>query len=91
MRVPDSNIVAIGGLMTQEQSDSRARLPGLGEAPLFGGLFGNRNRSFAKRELVILIKPTVIKSERDWAEDLGATRSRVSGYAQPAEPRLVRQ
>ena len=91
VRVPDSNIVAIGGLMTQEQNNSRAQVPGVGDAPLFGNLFGNRSRNYAKRELVILIKPTVIKSERDWADDLGATRSRMSAYSQPAERQLVRQ
>ena len=47
-----------------------------------GTLFGNRNRSFAKREVVILIKPTVIKSAADWAEELGGTRERMSGFTQ---------
>ncbi|MBK8763410.1 MAG: pilus (MSHA type) biogenesis protein MshL [Burkholderiaceae bacterium] len=82
VRVPDGAIVAIGGLMTQEQNDSRAQIPGAGDAPVLGTLFGNRSRSFTKRELVILIKPTVIKSASDWAEELGGTRERLSGYAQ---------
>ncbi|UCE30273.1 MAG: pilus (MSHA type) biogenesis protein MshL [Burkholderiales bacterium] len=80
VRIPNGNIVAIGGLMTQEQRDSGAKVPGLGDVPVLGALFGNRDRSFSKRELVILIKPTVIRNERDWAEDLGSTRDRVSGY-----------
>ncbi len=82
VRVPDGAIVAIGGLMTQEQNDSRAQIPGVGNAPLLGALFGNRNRSFTKRELVILIKPTVIKSSTDWAEELGGTRERLSSFTQ---------
>lgn len=82
VRVPDGAIVAIGGLMTQEQRDSRAQVPGVGDAPVLGTLFGNRNRSFAKREVVILIKPTVIKSAADWAEELGGTRERMSGFTQ---------
>jgi type II secretory pathway component GspD/PulD (secretin) len=48
--------------MTQEQNDSRAQIPGASDLPVLGTLFGNRSRSFTKRELVILIKPTVIKS-----------------------------
>jgi MSHA biogenesis protein MshL len=91
VRVPDGAIVAIGGLMTQEQNDSRAQIPGAGDAPVLGALFGNRNRSFVKRELVILIKPTVIKSASDWADELGGTRERLSGYAQrPGEDWLRR-
>ena len=91
VRVPDSNIVAIGGLMATEQGESRSQVPGLGDVPILGGLVGNRTRAFSKRELVILIKPTVIKSERDWAEDIGAMRGRMSGYSQPADPQMVRQ
>lgn len=91
VRVPDSNIVAIGGLMATEQGESRSQIPGLGDVPVLGGLVGNRTRAFSKRELVILIKPTVIKSERDWAEDISAMRGRMSGYSQPADPQMVRQ
>ena len=91
VRVPDGNIAAIGGLMSTSQEESRAQVPGAGDLPVLGGLFGNRSRSFAKRELVILIKPTVIRSERDWADDLGATRARMSQYAPPPEPRPALQ
>jgi len=78
VRVPDGNIAAIGGLMSQQQEEARAQIPGAGDAPVLGSLFGNRNRTFVKREVVILIKPTVIRSERDWAEDLSGTRARMS-------------
>ncbi|MCL4746104.1 MAG: pilus (MSHA type) biogenesis protein MshL [Burkholderiaceae bacterium] len=91
VRVPDGSIAAIGGLMTQDHSDSGAQIPGLGDAPVLGGLFGNRNRSVAKREVVVLIKPTVIRGERDWAEDLARTRERVSSYAPtPMSPLIAR-
>ncbi|HQD83570.1 MAG TPA: pilus (MSHA type) biogenesis protein MshL [Quisquiliibacterium sp.] len=90
VRVPDGNIVAIGGLMSQEQNESRAQLPGTSELPVVGNLFGNRTRSFAKRELVILVKPTVIKTEQDWAEDIARTRERMSGYSHPGIERILR-
>jgi MSHA biogenesis protein MshL len=62
-------------------------VPVVGDVPAAGNLFGTRSRRFEKRELVILIKPTVIRSERDWAEDLTATRERVSAYG--GQPPLV--
>jgi MSHA biogenesis protein MshL len=65
VRAQDGHIIAIGGLMSQEQNETRAPA-GTSDLPVVGNLFGNRNRSYAKRELVILVKPTVIKTEQDW-------------------------
>ncbi len=72
VRAQDGNIVAIGGLMRYEQSNSRSGLPGAGD--FF--LFGQRSTAMRKRELVILIKPTVIQNDRVWREDLIETQGR---------------
>jgi MSHA biogenesis protein MshL len=77
VRVRDGNIVAIGGLMTQSQTQDRSQLPGLGNTPGLGMLFGQRAASATKRELVILIKPTVITSDRAWFGDLESTSERM--------------
>jgi MSHA biogenesis protein MshL len=60
VRVHDGEIVAIGGLMLEESRDNRSGLPVLGDAPVVGALFRQKSSSSHKRELVILIKPTVI-------------------------------
>ena len=80
VRVSDGNIVAIGGLMKQEQASDRSQVPGLGDTPFLGGLFGQRSRSFKKRELVILIKPTIIQGNAQWGSDIDAVRSRIEGF-----------
>ncbi len=77
VRVRDGNIVAIGGLMTQSQTNDRSQLPGLGDVPAVGMLFGQRARSGSKRELVILLKPTVIADDRPWLRDLEQTGERI--------------
>ncbi len=84
VRVKDGQIVAIGGLMKQSQSESRSQLPGLGELPGVGVLFGQRNKIFAKSEVVILIKPTVIRDEADWQQGLDELQERMPGYKPPA-------
>jgi MSHA biogenesis protein MshL len=71
VRVVDGNIVAIGGLMSLDQRDSRGGLPGLADTVL-----GNTSKTSTKRELVILLKPTVIQSDRNWEQDIEQTRSR---------------
>ncbi len=77
VRVQDGNIVALGGLMKVDVANDRSGIPLLQDIPGVGGLFGNTTRTRTKRELVILLKPTVIKSERDWEEGIEQTRDRI--------------
>jgi len=83
VRVRDGNIVAIGGLMKQDQDDTRSGLPGVSTVPVVGNLFGQRSKNLSKRELVILIKPTVIQDDEDWKGDLEATESRLEDLNPP--------
>jgi len=79
VRVQDGNIVAIGGLMKQQQSTSASGLPGSTDTAL-GGLFGTKSRSGVKSELVILLKPTIIRNERSWQADAADTQERLSKF-----------
>jgi MSHA biogenesis protein MshL len=82
VRVVDGNIVAIGGLMSLDQRDSRGGIPGLADTVL-----GNTSKTNTKRELVILLKPTVIQSDRNWEEDIEQTRSRYESMYPARHPR----
>ncbi|HET7831899.1 MAG TPA: secretin N-terminal domain-containing protein [Gallionella sp.] len=75
VRARDGQIVAIGGLMRQAASEDRSGLPGMSKNPLFG----QTNQRDEKRELVILLKPTVVESDRDWSEDITHSRDRING------------
>ncbi|MDR2092481.1 MAG: pilus (MSHA type) biogenesis protein MshL [Azoarcus sp.] len=86
VRVRDGYIVAIGGLMSQAQTDEENRVPGLGDVPLLGHLFKNTKRGMKKREMVVLIKPTVIHDETDWQGDLDATQERLQEFDPRAYP-----
>lgn len=85
VRVRDGNIVAIGGLMRDEQDSSGSGLPGARDVPVAGAFFGDRSNYRKKSELVILIKPTVIRSDSDWRDDLDKVQGRLKDY----DPRLV--
>lgn len=78
VRVRDGQIVAIGGLMTHNQKFDKSALPVLGNVPLLGNLFGQKATVDRKRELVILMKPTVIRNEQ-WPESDSDTRARSVG------------
>lgn len=81
VRVQDGRIVAIGGLMKQSVNNTRNQLPGLGDAPVVGEAFGNRNNQSQKQELVILIKPTIIRGDSSWQQDLLDVQERMNDYA----------
>lgn len=72
VRARDGNIVVIGGLMKQDQASDRSGLPGAVSA-----VSGNRAASLRKRELVILLKPTVIQDDRAWVKDIEETGNRI--------------
>lgn len=83
VRVQDGNIVAIGGLMKQQQSSNHSGLPGAVEQPVVGTLFGQKARSGTKSELVILLKPTIIRGERGWQSDVAEVQERLQSFATP--------
>ena len=90
VRVQDGNIVAIGGLMKQQQSEDKAQAPGVGDIPLVGALFGQRSKAFLKRELVILLKPTVILGEHGWQQDALEVQGRLHTM-DPRRPAAAQQ
>lgn len=80
VRVRDGMIVAIGGLMSESQSGGADKVPGVGDLPFLGHFFKQTERSTRKRELVILLKPTLIREESDWRNDLDAVGERLQDY-----------
>jgi len=83
VRVSDGNIVAIGGLMKVDAREASGGLPGVSDAGFAGALLRNNARTLQKKELVILLKPTVIEGDRQWAEMLRETRERYDALDRP--------
>jgi len=75
VRAQNGNIVAIGGLMSQYQTSDRSGLPGTTSTPL-GVLAGQRGAASDKRELVILLKPTIIQDSDSWSQDILQSQQR---------------
>lgn len=59
--VRDGGTAVIGGIYEVQTSNGENRVPGLGNIPLIGHLFKNRNRSDENDELLIFITPRIIK------------------------------
>jgi len=71
LSIENNQIAVLGGLMQDEINNQSDTVPFLANLPLLGGLFKNRNDTNNKTELVIFLKPTVIKEgglDGDYAE-----------------------
>ena len=77
VRARNGQVIVIGGLMRQSGSQDRSQVPGLGNLPAAGVFFGNTSKANQKRELVILLKPTVVQNDAAWTDDVQKARQRV--------------
>jgi general secretion pathway protein D len=61
MRVDNGNIAVMGGLIEDRIDYVDNAVPGVSSIPLFGELFKQRNDTSTKTELVVFLRPTVLK------------------------------
>ena len=59
--VADGSIVVLGGLLQDEYSGNQEKVPGLGDVPLFGNLFKSETRSRKKTNLMVFLRPVVVR------------------------------
>ena len=71
-------------------TNTKSGIPGLQDIPGIGAAFRSTQRTTIKKELVILLKPTVIRTEKDWEQDHQQTRDRLQGYGKDAAASTVR-
>jgi general secretion pathway protein D len=57
--------VVLGGLLQDEYSGNQEKVPGLGDVPLFGNLFKSETRSRKKTNLMVFLRPVVVRDSRD--------------------------
>ncbi len=77
VKAKDGQVIVIGGLMTERMTDYRGKTPGLGDTPGIGALFSKGSQKMVKRELVILLRPTVVSDDSAWNSDVAATQERI--------------
>lgn len=77
VRARSGQIIVIGGLMQENNRDDRFGVPLLSRLPLVGFLFRQTRYSSRKSELVILLKPVVVESDEQWAEEVRRRQLRV--------------
>lgn len=89
VRIQDGNIVAIGGLMQIESNRKSSGLPGTSDMGFFSNLLGNKANTGRKKEVVVLIKPSIIRTEQDWEAQTRRTRDALADM-DAARARVIR-
>ena len=75
VRARSGQVVVIGGLMQNQTKDTTSSVPLLGDLPLIGGLFRHKQQTTRKSELVILLRPIVVESDKAWADEVKKSTS----------------
>lgn len=63
--VGDSEVIILGGLIEDNSTTQNQRVPGLSNLPVLGALFRGRSVQEGQRVLLIMMRPRVVRSERD--------------------------
>ncbi|MDI1295979.1 MAG: ABC transporter substrate-binding protein, partial [bacterium] len=63
--VDDGEILALGGLLDDNERKTIERIPLLSDIPGLGELFKSRSKSRTKTNLMVFIRPTILRSKED--------------------------
>jgi len=66
--VEDNEVIILGGLIRDKETQAESRVPILGSIPGLGMLFRNRTTSTEKQNLMVFLRPTVLSNQQDIAE-----------------------
>ena len=69
VKAASGDVIVIGGLMKSMEKDLVSKVPFIGDIPWLGEFFTNRQKVNYKTELVILVKPQVVK-KNTWKEEI---------------------
>lgn len=82
VRAASGQVVVIGGLMQEVSIERQASVPFLGDLPLIGSIFRHKQISRVKKELVILIKPTIVTGQEESRSVMKEARDRFLDIAE---------
>lgn len=76
--VRDGEVLALGGLIQQNDTVTKSQVPILGNIPVIGAAFGTKSSDIKRTELVIFIRPQVVRDDGEAARVTEEFRSRIA-------------
>ena len=77
VRAKNGQVVVIGGLMQNSTSDADGGVPGISDVPVVGNLFKQQRKVNSRSELVILLRPIVVDSNKTWSNYIKDSAERI--------------
>ena len=65
VQVDDGQVIVLGGLIQDDVVDTVNRVPVLGSIPILGALFRSKSKTAIKRNLMVFLKPRIIRTADD--------------------------
>jgi general secretion pathway protein D len=97
--VEDGQTIVLGGLLEDKLTEGKSQVPILGSIPILGNLFKARNSNKSKTNLLVFIKPTILRdgaqatietnSKYNFIRDLQLERNNGRATLQPGEKQPV--
>lgn len=84
--VYSGQMVALGGLISEQRNRGKTGMPIVNDIPVFGDLLGNTNKTNKRTELIVFIRPQVIRDPRDASDAAEELRSRLRSMNTPPVP-----
>jgi len=83
--VEDKETIVLGGLIDDDVQESVKKVPVLGDIPLLGRLFKTTSTSRTKRNLMVFLRPTIVRD----SDDIRSISNRKYNYFQAIENDLI--
>ena len=80
--VRDGDTILLGGFIRDAKTDTESGVPFLKDIPLLGNLFKSQSSTSKRSELLVLIRPTILKTPEDAALMVSQERMRLPGIRQ---------
>lgn len=84
--VYSGQMVALGGLISEQQNRDKSGLPVINKIPILGEIIGTNSRETKRTELIVFIRPQVIRDPRDARAVAEELRSRLHSMSFPPAP-----
>ena len=81
VNVQTGQTIVLGGLIQDTETRGRDQLPILGDIPVLGNLFGGTNNTATRTELIVLVKPRIIRSAEDARDVSEELRARMRSFS----------
>jgi general secretion pathway protein D len=62
--VNDGNVVVLGGLIDESETEALTKVPGLGDIPFLGNLFSYKSNKLSRRNLMVFLRPRILRDDQ---------------------------